>query len=84
MRDRRKGKPPIPDDVRSILTLRQKRALKELETFGWVIDYIRHPLFQEPKVVVRDPASGNQALILSDGTVDHNPLEMPKREEDED
>ena len=81
-KDRRKGKPPIPDDARSILTLAQKRALKELESFGWVIDYVRRPLFQDPKVGMRDPSTGKRALIMGDGTVDHSPVEQAKREDD--
>ncbi len=81
-RERRNGKPPVPDNIRSILSIAQKIALKELETFGWVIDFVRRPLFQDPQVVVRDPKTGKQAIILEDGTVDHNPLNLSKREED--
>jgi len=43
--ERRKEKPPIPKDIRSILTIPQKIALNDLEVFGWVIDYVRHPFF---------------------------------------
>ena len=81
-KDRRKGKPPIPDDIHAILTIAQKRALKELESFGWVTDYVRRPLFQDPKVVMRDPKTGKQALITEDGTVDHTPMGLAKREDD--
>ena len=81
-RERRNGKPPIPDDVRSILTTPQKDALTELEAFGWVIDYVRRPLFQDPKVVVHDPDSGKQAMIHEDGLVDYSAAGLVKREND--
>ena len=81
--ERRKGKPPIPEDVRNILSISQKKAIKELQTFGWVIDYVRHPLFQDPRVVVRDPDSGRQAMVMEDGTVDYSPEDLAKRSSDQ-
>ncbi len=82
-KERRKGKPPIPEDLRKILTVAQKIAIKELEGFGWEVDYVRRPLFQEPKVIVRNPVTGKQSLIEADGTVDHNPMDLVKRLEDD-
>lgn len=81
-RERRKGLPPVPPDTRQILTIEQKIALKELENFGWEIDYVRRPLFQQPRVIVRNPQSGRQSVIEADGTVDHNPMDLATREED--
>lgn len=81
-KERRKGLPPVPEDIRRVLSVEQKIALKELESFGWLIDYIRRPLFQEPRVIVRNPATGKRAVIEADGTVDHNPLDLTLRESD--
>ena len=81
-KDRRSGKPPIPQNIHALLSIEQKNALAELRGFGWVIDYVRRPLFQQPRVVMRDPKTGRQALILEDGSVDHNPLELVKRNDE--
>ena len=81
-KERRKGLPPIPEDIRSILSREQKNALKELETFGWVIDYVRRPLFQQPRVIIRNPANGKRSIIEADGTVDHYPIDLSTRDSD--
>jgi hypothetical protein len=78
-KERRNGKPPVPDNIRALLSIEQKKALAELEGFGWVIDYVRRPLFQQPRVIMRDPKSGKVNMILEDGTVDYNPQEVAKR-----
>lgn len=78
-KERRNGKPPVPDNIRSLLSIEQKKALAELEGFGWVIDYVRRPLFQQPRVIMRDPKSGKVTMIMEDGTVDYSPDEVAKR-----
>ena len=81
-KERRKGLPPVPSDLRMILSVAQKNALDELETFGWLIDYVRRPLFQEPRIIVRNPQSGARAIIDADGTVDHSPASVVMRSDD--
>lgn len=81
-RERRKGSPRIPENIRSILSLKQRLAIRELQTFGWVIDFVRRPLFQDPKVIMRDPKSGKLAMVLGDGTVDYNSPELTTRSSD--
>lgn len=78
-KERRNGKPPVPDNIRSLLSIEQKKVLAELEGFGWVIDYVRRPLFQQPRVIMRDPKSGKVTMIMEDGTVDYSPQEVVKR-----
>jgi len=81
-REKRKGLPPVPDDLRQILSLAQKIALKELESFGWEVEYVRRPLFQEPRVIVRNPQTGKHSIVEADGTVDHSPVDLVKRQGD--
>lgn len=82
-RERRKGQAPIPSNLREILSLDQKLALKELENFGWEIDFVRRPLFQEPRVFVRNPTTGKLSVIEADGAVDHNPIDITPRQGDQ-
>jgi len=71
--DKRVGDKPIPDNVNDYLNDAQRSGLHKIEGFGWNIEYIRHPLFQEPVVVVRS-ANGNSIGILeSDGRLNMEP-----------
>jgi hypothetical protein len=81
-KERRTGKPAVPGDLRDILTMDQKLALRELETFGWKILFVRRPLFQQPRVIMHNPDTGNHSVIEADGTVDHNPLSAYIRQDD--
>ncbi len=83
-KDRRKGLPPIPDDVMKIISSEQKKALAQLSEFRWEIEFVRRPLFQAPRVVVRNPRNGRLSVVEEDGTVDHNPIDLVQREPDDD
>lgn len=82
-KERRKGLPPIPDDVMKILSPAQKEALGQLREFEWEVEFVRRPLFQSPRVVLRNPKNGRFSVIEEDGTVDHNPIDLVPREEDD-
>jgi hypothetical protein len=47
----------------------QSFALTGLEGFGWELKFIRHPLFQDPLVVVFDAERGVYAVIERDGSL---------------
>jgi hypothetical protein len=78
-RERRKGLPPVPANLNNLITVDQKLALKELESFGWEVEFVRRPLFQDPRIFISNPATGKRSVIESDGTVDHNPIENTNR-----
>ncbi len=48
-------------------------TLNWLESFGWELKFVRHPLFQPPIVVVRCGRMGACAVIESDGTLNRHP-----------
>lgn len=51
----------------------QLLTLRELETFGWELKFIRRRPFQEPTPVVLDPDRRSFAVIRADGTLDSSP-----------
>jgi len=71
--ERRKaeGRPTIT--LRRDLNQDQQFALAELEKYGWELKFIRRPMFQQPIPVVFDSDRKSYAVLLPDGTLDHNP-----------
>jgi len=61
--DNRKGDKPLPDNLDEILNERQKHTLRQMEGFGWHLEFVRRPLFQETVAAVCN-AEGNKIGIL--------------------
>ena len=59
--------------LRRDLNQDQQIALAELEKYGWELKFIRRPMFQQPIPVVFDSDRKSYAVLLPDGTLDHNP-----------
>ncbi|GAA4106467.1 hypothetical protein [Zhongshania borealis] len=68
-RDQRKGDDLIPENVDKFLNPAQRAALQQLESFGWQLQLIRRPLFQDPVVVVVNPEGRKLGVLESDGRI---------------
>lgn len=64
-REKRKGEKPVPDNLNQMLNPVQMSALRQIESFGWQLKFVRRPLFQEPVPVVFS-ADGKQIGVLED------------------
>ena len=65
-KDRREKKlPPIPVNYLEYLNDDQRAALRQIESYGWTLKFIRRPLFQIPTIVVIN-ADGTQYGVLED------------------
>lgn len=62
----------IPDDIAQFLNANQARALKQLESFGYRLKFIRRPLFQTPVVVVENLDADRFGILDEDGQLDMN------------
>ena len=51
----------------------QLTTLRNIETFGWELKFIRRPLFQKPIPVVFDGSRQTFAIIEEDGSLNENP-----------
>ena len=65
--DRRKGDKPIPEHVRDYLNDAQIAELHKIESFGWELKFIRHPLFMETVAVVASPEGNSIGILEKDG-----------------
>ena len=71
--ERRKNREPAPGELEKRLNELQLAAYHRMEQFGWEIQFIRQPLFQDPVAVVTT-GDGEQVGVLElDGTVNLNP-----------
>lgn len=57
---------------RQELTADQQLTLRELETFGWSLAFIRHPIFQPSICVICDPSKENFSVLNTDGSINHH------------
>lgn len=71
-RERRTGQPPVPPDIGSHLTDLQRAALARVESFGWSVEFVRRPLFQDPVVVLTDPTRDRHVVLIEDGSLDYD------------
>lgn len=67
--DRRKGLNPIPLNLREFLSDDQRRSIRQLESFGWRLAFVRRPLFQDTVVVMCNSDSTAFSVVEEDGTV---------------
>lgn len=76
MIDRERRKPAqliSPVGLRAGLTPAQLDALATLEQFGWVLRFVRRPMFLDPVPVVFR-ADGEQFIVLEkDGSLNEHP-----------
>ena len=72
-RERRKGAPPVPDNLETLLNPSQLATLRELQNFGWTVSLVRRPLFITPIPVLHSPDGSKLAVIEEDGTANYNP-----------
>ena len=78
--ERRRGTRPIPDDLLSLLSAEQAKALPELAEKGIVLYAVRRPLFQAPVFIVKLQVKDRYGVLLENGTVDYFP-DIPIREQ---
>jgi len=67
--DKRKGNHSVPDDLSEVLNEDQVLMLKKMEEFGWKLEFIRKPLFQDVVPVLIHPDKNSVATLEEDGTL---------------
>ena len=72
-RERRKGMAPVPEKLSEVLNDAQLSSLQKLEGFGWNLQFVRRPLFQEVVPVLFHPDNGTLGVMRDDGTLDMEP-----------
>jgi len=72
-REKRKGDEPVPDSATEMLNQLQILALRRIESFGWRLQFIRRPLFQDPVAVAVDGDGVKIGILEEDGRINMQP-----------
>ena len=67
--EKRKGANPDPEESREALNEAQLFTLNVMEETGWVLKFIRKPLFQDVVPVLFHPDSGEYGLLENNGNL---------------
>lgn len=67
--DRRTGKDPVPDNLGKYLNEAQLGALKQVESLGWKLMFIRRPAQRETVAVVVDTKGHIMGVLEKDGSI---------------
>ena len=68
--EKRKGESPVPDDLEAHLNTAQIVALRQIQSFGWELTFVRRPLFLEPVAVITNPEGSRVGTLEADGRID--------------
>jgi hypothetical protein len=71
--EKRKGEEPVPDNAIEMLNQMQALALRQIESYGWQLQFIRRPLFQDPVPVVIDADGKKIGILEEDGRINMEP-----------
>jgi hypothetical protein len=71
--ENREKQPPIPDKLDQFLNTEQMMVLKQVESYGWHLEFVRRPLFQDPTIVVMGPGGKPVGTLEKDGSINQNP-----------
>lgn len=72
-REKRKGEEPVPRNSEELLNQMQIRALRQIESYGWRLHFIRRPLFQDTVPVVIDADGKKIGILEEDGRLNMEP-----------
>lgn len=73
LKDRRDTADASTYALRAQLNEAQLQTLSGLERFGWEIQFVRRPLFQDPIPVVVDGDRKHFAVLTPEGELDESP-----------
>lgn len=71
--ERRKGVPPIPDNINTFLNANQLEALQTMEYFGWQLAFIRRSDLNNIIPVIQHIKSKAFAVLDEDGDIIRDP-----------
>ncbi len=73
--EKRKGTALIRDNLDELLNQKQLSTLQKIEKFGWQLNFVRQPLFEQPVAVIISPKGDKLATLELDGRI--KPLPGP-------
>ena len=77
IKEKRQNQAPIPADLNEHLSLPQQLSLSRIEAFGWELQFVRRPLFQQPIPFIKSADGTQIAIIEENGNVNSTtPLKL--------
>lgn len=67
--EKRQNRAVVPDSLNVLLNPAQRHALRQIEKFGWHLEFVRQPVFQEPIAVVVNGKGDQIGLLETDGRI---------------
>jgi len=71
--ERRSERNQLPESLDEVLTKMQLLTLSKMEQFGWVLAFIRRPLFQDIVPVLLHPDNNTLGILDNDGALHRQP-----------
>jgi len=65
--EKRKGVSPIPEILKEVLNEAQLSTLNKMEEFGWMLEFVRRPLFQGVVPMLFHPDSKQHGVLEDNG-----------------
>ena len=66
-REKRNRQPPVPPNLDEVINPDQLMTLRQIENFGWQLEFVRRPVFDEHVVVVSSADSGKFGVLEDTG-----------------
>jgi len=71
--ERRSERNQFPESLDEVLTKMQLLTLSKMEQFGWVLAFIRRPMFQDIVPVLLHPDNNTLGILDNDGALHTKP-----------
>lgn len=69
LKEQRIGVAPVPDNLEEALNEAQMYTLKSMENYGWELNFVRRPLFQDVLPVLFHSDSNQIGVLEEDGSL---------------
>ena len=67
--EKRKNTKPVPEDLENVLNEAQIRTLHSIRHFGWVLHFVRRPLFQAVVPVLINKEGDKCIVLMENGAI---------------
>jgi hypothetical protein len=80
--EKRKDMASVPNNLDEHLNMQQMHILRQIESFGWKLHFLRRQLFQEPVPVIISPKGDKFAILERDGRLNVMPDSALRKKEE--
>lgn len=67
--NKRRGEMPVPMNLRELLNQEQMASVRQMESFGWRLAFVRRPSSETPVAIVESTDGRSYGTLEIDGTI---------------